>query len=148
MLVTAFAAGLAVFRAAGGLCLGITRGALLLRGTGCQKESGGCQEDGGETNHSTSRLEVSDHCFKQWLNYLLQACTGGGGGGAFCWQALRRAEAATRVRIAIFMYICVWVLTVFVRSSSTRLLAAGFCETNDNFHLCKQPNYLIAKMII
>ena len=36
-----------------------------------------------------------------------------------------------------FHVLCVWVLTVFVWSSSTRLLAAGFCETNDKFHLCK-----------
>jgi hypothetical protein len=55
-----------------------------------------------------SRLEVSSCCVKQRPNYL-PVCTGGGGGGAFCWQALRRAEAATRVRIAIFMYMCVGV---------------------------------------
>lgn len=43
------------------------------------------------------------------ITYLLGITGGGGGGGGVCWQELRTAEAAMRVRIAIFM--CVWVLT-------------------------------------
>jgi hypothetical protein len=68
---------------------------------------------------------------------------GGGGGGAGCWQAERTAEAAMRVRIAIFM--CVWVLTSLLSFPSTRLLAAGFFEINDNFCFCKHPNAFYAK---
>jgi hypothetical protein len=75
--------------------------------------------------------------------YLPLITGGGGGGGGVCWQELRTAEAAMRVRIAIFM--CVWVLTSLLSFPSTRLLAAGFSEINDNFCFCKQPNAFSAK---
>jgi hypothetical protein len=77
----------------------------------------------------------------------LPLTAGGGGGGAFCEQALRRAEAATRVRIAIFMCFA-WVLTVLLWFPSTRLLVAGFFEINDKFYLCKQPNHFVVKMTV
>jgi hypothetical protein len=57
-------------------------------------------------------------------------------GGAFCEQALRRAEAATRVRIAIFMCICVGVNRV-VMVPIHQTPGSGIGETNDKFHLCK-----------
>ena len=41
-------------------------------------------------------------------------------------------------------HVCVWVLTSF-RFPSTRLLAAGFFEINDNFCFCKHPNAISAK---
>ncbi len=75
--------------------------------------------------------------------YLPEYTGGGGGGGGVCWQELSTAEAAMRVRIAIFM--CVWVLTCLLSFPSTRILAAGFFDINDNCCLCKHPNAFSAK---
>ena len=109
MLVAFLAAGFAVFRAAGSLRFGVARRTILLRGAGCEKHRGRSDQNSGKTDHVGSDVSLAMPPQGRQVIYLLGITGGGGGGGGVCWQELRTAEAAMRVRIAIFM--CVWVLT-------------------------------------
>lgn len=77
------------------------------------------------------------------IAYLPVITGAGGGGGGVCWQELRTAADAMRVRIAIFM--CVCVLTSLAKLPIHQTPGSGIFEINDNFCFCKQPNAFSAK---